>query len=143
MSSLQESRARLKIWSIVAILFFGATLSAQDSCPADENTFVMYVYEDSDARVLLDQRCEAGGESYLNKVLETAECRCYDKKFSDVVRTLGENAGPIAVTTRKLKNFASGGTCGEALARCEQACIEAASASESCSSIRTAGVSNH
>ena len=135
------------LWLILLALSFAPTFPAlaQDGCPSVvDDSYTLYVYADSDAKVLLDQKCETpNGDSQLEKTLSDAiECRCYDKKVSDVLQKLISGGGPIAVTTRKLMSIGAGVTCKVALLQCEQACVKAAKAApEPCAAVQTAGIS--
>lgn len=130
---------------LVCWLFSAVSLGNADCLAEDDEAYTLYVYGDTDARVLLDQKCQtATGESQMDKVLSKAECKCYDKKVSDVLSRLLSSGGPVAVTTRKVTGVYAGITCSAALEKCTSACQETAKAlPKACAAVQTAGVSSN
>src|SRR4051794_35092038 len=95
--------------------------SPQEACESGtEENFTQYFYEDSDARVLLDQRCETPtAEQLSDKAAGEGDCLCYDKNVTEILQQLMTGRGPVAVFTHRLMNVARGKNCRDALHTCE------------------------
>lgn len=124
---------------------FACSLSIADECAGtDASTYLIYVYDESDANFLQGQTCKArSGDSRLETTLKSAECLCYDKSASEVSAELtsrnGEG-GPIPVLTRKLKDIGGPVTCRDALSRCELNCRQAAAQVAACGNLLHPGI---
>lgn len=137
-----ERATRLRLLALIlGLAFVCPALSVAQSCP-DDNAFVTYFYEVDDAKILQNQRCEGDSAGVPERVINSAECRCYSMKYQEVVTKLGTHNGPVAVATRKLSTISGSNTCRVALEACEKACsAQAQSAAPGCESTSVAGIS--
>lgn len=128
---------------------FSSVMGFAKGC-TDDDRYTLYFYADSDAKVLRDQqRCPSSTEATSGEsktpsdmLVSQMECRCYEMKYQDVLKKLGEGRSPVAVSTKKLSMVFEGITCRAALDECEKACQESQrqTASNQCDPINVAGI---
>lgn len=132
------------------LALFSSVMGFAKSC-SDDDRYTLYFYTDSDAKVLHEQqRCPDStntsngelGKTPSGALVGQTECRCYEMKYQDVLKKLGEGTSPVAVSTKKLSMVLDGVTCRTALDECEKACRESqrSTASSQCQPINVAGI---
>lgn len=135
----------LKFYRVFVVLSFSllfVTVAALAEECRDDESYTVYFYGDSDAKVLKEQRCESTtGESKLSSIITKGVCHCYNMGPQDVLAKLNASNGPIAVTTKKVDYVARNISCQTALERCEKACQnEAKNQAKNCGQLSYAGI---
>ena len=134
MGSTKPKNFLVVVISLLAL--FSSVMSFAKNC-SDDDRYTLYFYSDSDAKVLRDQqRCDASAQS-----ISQMECRCYEMKYQDVIKKLGEGGSPVAVATKKLSLVFNNVSCGVALDECEKACQDTQrTTANQCEPIGVAGI---
>lgn len=131
-------RFLVAVASLLAL--FSSVMGFAKGC-SDDDRYTLYFYADSDARVLRDQqRCPDSTDAATG--VSQMECRCYEMRYQDVVKKLGDGMSPVAVSTKKLSMVFEGVSCRTALSECEKACREneRQTASNQCDPVNVAGI---